>query len=73
MTHKVTWDEGAPFDSVVEAVRRVYVRDGIPRHVYEDGLIMKYDWVYSGEHDLVGETLEEHIAKLIEEQDGKQG
>jgi len=44
-SHKVSWDDGASYEDVVEAVRRVFVRDGVPRHVYADGRIMKYDWV----------------------------
>lgn len=45
MRHEVSWDEGASYEAVVEAVRRVFVRDGVPRHVYADDRIMKYDWV----------------------------
>lgn len=40
---KVTHEESAPKEAIGEAIRR-NARDGIPRHVYEDGLIMKYDW-----------------------------
>jgi hypothetical protein len=67
MTDQVSWDRGAPFDDVVEAVRRVFNRDGIPRHVYLDGKIMKYDWFPpEGTED---DNFEEHVQKLLEEQE----
>lgn len=40
---KVTNDYDAPESAVEEAKRRNAI-DGIPRHVYSDGRIMKYDW-----------------------------
>lgn len=72
MGHKVSWDRGASYEDVVEAVRRVFVRDGVPRHVYADGKIMKYDWILSGpiEDNLDGTALEDHVQRMI---DGQQG
>lgn len=55
-----------------EAQRRTAV-DGIPRYIAEDGRIMKCDWELSSDSisdNLEGETLEEHIAKLLEQQSG---
>lgn len=65
--NKVSCDDGAPEDAIGEAYRRNKL-DGIPRHVYEDGRIMKYDWELSSEYDLQGEALEEHIQRLMEAQ-----
>jgi hypothetical protein len=73
--NKVTNDLGAPLDSIEEAARR-YLADGIPRHVYADGRIMKYNWELSSDmdvEDLRGEALEDHIRRLLEEQNGQQG
>lgn len=44
MGHQVSWDDGASPEAVAEAVRRVFARDGVSRHVYADDKIMKYDW-----------------------------
>lgn len=53
-------------DKVAEAQRRTDI-DGIPRYVTDDGSIMKCDWVITGEADysLDGESLEEHIERLL--------
>jgi len=61
-------------DAEKEAQRRTNV-DGIPRYITEDGRIMKYDWQLSAEvleDNLDGESLEEHIKKLMEQQYGSQ-
>lgn len=77
VTHKVSWDRGASYDDVVEAVRRVFAGDGIPRHAYEDGRIMKYDWSLATGNELLDSatciSYEEHIQQLMEQQDGEQG
>lgn len=52
-----------------EAARRTSF-DGIPRFVTEDGRIMKCDWEMPEEDtgEISGETLEERIQRLIDEQ-----
>lgn len=66
-----SYDEGAPRDAIVEAFHRTQW-DGIPRHVYADGRIMKYNWEMpsKGVEILEGDALEEHIAQLLEEHGG---
>lgn len=57
-----------------EAQRRTAM-DGIPRYITDDGRIMKCDWELSADllnDDLKGEAMEEHIAKLMEQQNGKE-
>ncbi len=64
--------DGAPDDAVMEAARRMNF-DGIPRTVFIDGKIMKWDWHLdkdSLEDNLEGESLEEHIKAML---DGQQG
>lgn len=68
--NKISFDENAPKDAVREAFFRTEA-DGIPRHVYADGRIKKYDWELHPDtlnDDLTGESLEEHIRKLMEQQ-----
>lgn len=65
---KISCDDGAPKDAIKEAFFRTEW-DGIPRHVYADGRIMKYDWeLQPGVEELEGDALEDHIARLLEEQ-----
>jgi catechol-2,3-dioxygenase len=77
---RMSVEQGAPDEAVMEAAYRMNY-DGIPRHVYADGKIMKWDWELS-EGALTLEqveampTFEEHVARLIAEaevEDGKQG
>lgn len=69
---RINVEQGSPDDAVMEAARRMNY-DGIPRHVYSDGKIMKWDWELSSEDledNFDGEALEEHIARLLEQQHG---
>ena len=70
----ISVDDGAPVDAIAEAVMRNQA-DGIPRHVYADGRIMKWDWEIPSEieDNLEGEALEDHIRRLMEQQNGEQG
>jgi len=69
MSHKVSWDDGASYEDVIEAVRRVFVRDGVPRHVDADGNIRKYDWELL-DLDYVADAYDDHVKRLL---DGQQG
>lgn len=58
-------------DDLEAEARRRTDRDGIPRYITADGKIMKCDWelVPDDTNDVLeGEALEEHIAKLLREQ-----
>ena len=45
---RISVEQGAPDEAVMEAARRMNY-DGIPRTVYADGKIMKWDWQLNGE------------------------
>jgi hypothetical protein len=68
---RISYDRPANIEGILEAVRRQEY-DGIPRHVYVDGKIMKWDWELPEGVvvDIEGEALEDHIRRLI---DGQQG
>ncbi len=42
--NQISYDSPPRYDAIVEAICRQQ-QDGIPRHVYADGRIMKWDWV----------------------------
>lgn len=61
-------------DDVEAFIKERESRDGIPRHVV-GGRVMKRDWFISEElleDNLTGESLEEHIANLMESQQSLQ-
>lgn len=56
------------FCKEAEMKRRTEI-DGIPRYIRNDGAIMKCDWELTGDVEVLeGESLEEHIASLMEQQ-----
>lgn len=42
-TNQISYQTPADMEAIEEAVRRQQY-DGIPRHIYNDGRIMKWDW-----------------------------
>ena len=62
-------EQDAPDWAVMEAARRMNY-DGIPRHVFTDGKIMKWDWECPDTVDVDTDDLEEHVRRLL---DGQQG
>jgi len=70
---RISVEQGAPDEAVMEAARRMNY-DGIPRTVYADGKIMKWDWEVSEQDQeewLSGEEFKDHVTRLL--QYGEQG
>lgn len=58
--------QGAPDEAVMEAARRMNY-DGIPRTVYKNGAIMKWDWECPDTADIDEEGLEDHVRRLLDD------
>lgn len=70
---RISVKRNASEEDYLEACRRSYW-DGIPRTVYADGRIMKWDWQAPlGVVADDGTSLEDHVTRLLEAENGQQG